>query len=233
MSEAFQKGITDIVGLEASRDKVRGWIEQGFSERAIAVYGTTTRVLKRILDTGRIPSSPIYFDYQKKLVEGGKYLYYALPFIERVDKIKPMLAKDIFNSFPPGWFPEGSTSSMLYEVFPLKNMLVVAKGYAFSQSIREDFEIFDLYQVAEIAPDGFKTSLEDIKDKDSEETDVLGRQGVLLFFNERVFEEGNVLPGKEGEEEIMIIADKPLSSSVISGVEVLSDADKNALSNYL
>lgn len=50
-------------------------------------------------------------------------------------------------------------------------------------------------------------------------------RGVLLYFSQELFSGNRVLAGKETEGEIMIVSPKPLSASVISGVEFLSDYD--------
>lgn len=57
----------------------------------------------------------------------------------------------------------------------------------------------------------------------------LKRRGIILYFNGGILEGNRVLAGHEAEEEIMIVSQKPLSSSVISGIEVLSDSDNAVL----
>lgn len=58
------------------------------------------------------------------------------------------------------------------------------------------------------------------------------RRGVRIYYNSKILDH-RVIVGHESEEEVMILSQRPLTLDVISGVEILSKADKNDLQqNY-
>lgn len=58
------------------------------------------------------------------------------------------------------------------------------------------------------------------------------RRGIKIYYNHNILDH-QIIVGHESEEEVMILAQKPLTIGVISGVEILSKADENDLFNQL
>lgn len=56
----------------------------------------------------------------------------------------------------------------------------------------------------------------------------LKRKGVLIFFDQKIFDRV-VIPGQEAEHEALILSDSPLPLDVISGIQPLSETDRNIL----
>ena len=56
----------------------------------------------------------------------------------------------------------------------------------------------------------------------------LNRRGVLLFYNEKVFDH-KILTNNEDEKDIMILSTAPLTSEVVSGIKPLSKRDEEVL----
>lgn len=54
------------------------------------------------------------------------------------------------------------------------------------------------------------------------------RRGVRIYYNSKILDH-RIIVGHEGEDEIMILSQKPLTLDVISGIEILSKADENDL----
>lgn len=246
-------------GMQAiSREILNGWIEQGFNNNAVAVYGGTTQVLENIINSGKIPQSPISLEYQKKLVEGGRYLYYALPFVGRIAKVDSRLVQSILDLDSKDHTAENPPIR-----FTTERMIHTAKGYALRQSIISPFleipgvshsELLTLAQ--KITPKLFniivnespyfydeyeddENTIANIKSRFSSSklrtilSSCLKKRGVLIYFNSEIFGGNKVLPGHEDDKEIMIIADKPLPASTISGIEILSEDDMQTIQKYL
>lgn len=253
----------ELIGKEEARERLRRWIERGFDRHAVAVYGTSTQVLEQILKEGQLPPSSIEVNYQKKLVEGGGYLYYALPFVDRVAKINQNLAREVIQRLPGNLLNDLNTD----------NIKLVAKFYAINNAIVDNF--FELtgiktdpqnilFLANEIVPEGFKTftkkididlrdiaEMEDINHEKDESViaDIkskltpsqlspilsacLEKRGVFIYLNEEFLKKNKAFTCFEAEDEIVVVADKPILLSAISGIEVLSNADIKALNRYL
>lgn len=79
-----------------SKQLYSSWVENGFNQEAVAVYGGSGRVLKNILQTGTIPPHQnIFLDYQIEMTRDGSNLYYTLPLYERIKAVSPLTAEEI------------------------------------------------------------------------------------------------------------------------------------------
>lgn len=245
------------------KDKLNGWIEKGYNKQAVAAYGLSTEMFRPILDTGLFTPHTVTLDYQRKLVEGGKYLYYAVPIFERVKETNPQFANELV-----------AKSGLLKPAYEAAKTILTAKAYALSQAITDCFyektginvrgedDVYGLaLKIASRELNSFLNQTSDygfsgtdldsirmtadkeligrIKNQFSKEflTEVLHecfqRRGVIIYFNKDLFTGNRVLPGYEDEAEILIVTDKKLSVSVIEGIEVLSDADMRAINGSL
>lgn len=59
-------------------------------------------------------------------------------------------------------------------------------------------------------------------------SECIKRRGVLIYFGEEIFSH-RLEAGKEDEVEVLLVTDRPLTAAVISGIEVLSRADRKVL----
>lgn len=73
------------------------WLETGLDQQAVAVRGVSVETLKTTLEMGIMPSSYAQLDYQQQLAEGGRYLYYLLPFYDKLQRGDSELLSQIGN----------------------------------------------------------------------------------------------------------------------------------------
>lgn len=57
----------------------------------------------------------------------------------------------------------------------------------------------------------------------------LKRRGIVLYYSQNMFDDNQVFAGHEAEDEIMVVSSRLLPASVISGIEILSEADRQAI----
>jgi hypothetical protein len=244
---------------EHQQSRLNRWVESGMSPSAVAEYGGSVNVLRRILSTGTVPSytTDNPSRYQQRLLQEG-HLYYFTPILERVQPVRPELVQNLVERSPDAaWF--------LSPDMARKN----AAGYALEQAVKDCFQTktgrrvdpLNIYRVAlDIMPEDLDTFLEetepyqipmDIEDiRDDADAEIVEslrssfspsvlktaigesfrRRGVIIHSNQGIFAGNNkVYPGEEGEHEFMVVSKQPLSDTVIAGVDILSEADKEAL----
>ena len=248
------------------KERLHWLVEQGFNENAIAVFGTTTTVLKRILETGQILPNPAFgLEYQRQLTKSGKFLYYALPLLGRIEPVIPHLVQKIRARFPSDWskeeigqdfqpdyvkkvathyaamtavedkfheetninLPFDAVIGLASEVLPVKQFRDVKKDLDPIFDVDEDYSLE--VHGEEIAH--AKSSLERSRLVEVLET-AFKKRGVLIYFNNEILN-SKIYPGHEAEGEIMVVSDKPLPLNVISGVEILSEAERLDLEKHL
>ena len=273
----------NLLESENKIEQLGSWVETGFNSKAIAVYGTTSEIMKKIVNSGEIPSLPLTdsIDYQREIINSGSNLYYAFPIIENLQHLDypqaeriivhlgkqrgvVQLVREQINSALPEYSDLPSQLHVPSDLL-LKEVQENAKFYALSKSIYDVFvqstgleaspedilavtlskwpEKFEEFQKScPLVPFSSKASIleesnpvvvKKILDYLAKNPHILPAwldfQGVLIYFNLDLFKLGKVKLGVEDETEIMILSDQLLSSNVISGIEVLSDADKQIL----
>ena len=250
------------VNKEAGQNRLNKWAEQGFNEQAVALYGTETGVLQTILSTGQIPAMPsdlAPISYQQGLMRDNRYLFYLMPFVDRIAKVNPKIARLVVRRFPGGSLKD------LHRELQTESIREVGKSYALRHSIESAFyersgitaDVFNVLFVAqELLPDKLarfnndnpffagEYELEINKDKKVQENirkrfndqqlaeildPVLDRRGVLIYFNKGILTKHKIVPCPEVRDEIILVGNQPLTQEVISGVEVLSDSDNRVL----
>lgn len=82
----------------------------------------------------------------------------------------------------------------------------------------------------DVEPERIRTILEKIDREEAIKAvrESLQRRGVLLYFGPQIYNY-QVIPGKEVENEGIVLAPQPLSLAVISGIETLTNEDRRAL----
>lgn len=173
-------------------EQLRRWVERGFDGDAVAVYGTSVDVVRRIADTGVIFPYPTrdLLPYQKELSRNGRdNLYFAMPFMERVLKIHPQLVTEIAGRF--------DSKEEANEDLKTEEIRRYAKFYAINQAVRDYFlravqikaDMIDILgAVLRIAPEQFENfikssqvhfidhDIEDESDK-AKVSEIVGRIG--------------------------------------------------------
>lgn len=166
------------IGKEPEQTRLNRWIEQGFDDQAVALYGAQAGVLQRILSTGQVSaSSPelATLSYQKVLMREHKYLYYLIPFVDRIAAVDPKIARQVIRRFP------GSSLQDLHYNLQPQNIRKLGKIYALHQSIRASFYemtgvtagVHDILVLARrILPNKFSQFTQDVVDYASTLTDI-------------------------------------------------------------
>lgn len=194
--------------------------------------------------------------YQKELLKDGGYMYFAYPFIERIKSYDLTLASNLeevfesdehmidsskFYAYRNAWtrsfFEQTGVkysnwqdlAAMAAVLFPriLRNQLD-DPIYPIDEGDFSDIDLTDtIGRKGSVRFEASDMSLSQLK---RILADCLARRGVLLYYNEEIFQH-QVEQGNEDPQEIYMISRKPLNASVISGVQILSNADKRALRN--
>lgn len=233
---------------------LRRWLENGFNRNTVAVFGTSIENLERILTTKQIPSFEIKLSYQKRLVEGGRFLYYSFPLItsnsserfyngdRRASLERYAKAQAIRHCF----FKQTGIDLEQYDVLALAFEFLTRDrardeaGEIFTRKFfieylrlvgdETDDEICEEIDCG--VSDKYKlTAVKSQIDSDSLKrilSACLKRKGVIIYLNSNIFKH-QIEAGQEDEEELLIVSDKPLSIDDISGIEILSYEDESAL----
>lgn len=228
--------------------RLRKWLEAGFDERAIAAYGTSKEGLRRILKGRKLtPTRPTYQEflhYQKRLMQGGNYLQYAIPIPHRIRPINPGLAH-FMESQPPGSEElEIQRARRLAMMYVRQNAVYdrfsALSGGNFQQFINAQhivgvFEVFEgldaevsrligndysLFIIRELRKKGLSDQqIKATAKKSSQE------YGIILYFGKE-FLRHRVVNGPESPHDIIAISPDPISDYVISGVEIVDPAGR-------
>lgn len=173
MDELTERSPIGTVNKEAGQNRLNKWAEQGFNEQAVALYGTHTGVLQRILSTGQIPAMPpdlATISYQQGLMRDNQCLYYLMPLVDRIAKVNPKIAKLVVRRFPDGSLKD------LHRELQTENIREAGKFYALRKSIESAFyersgitaDVFNVLFVAQkLLPDKFDRFVKDIADSAS------------------------------------------------------------------
>lgn len=241
------------------KEQLNHWLNRGFDQRAVAVYGTTVETLKEILDTGQIPwnqpnTQVPMLPYQRRLLKNGGYMYFAFPFLDRIRPHNPALAckiEDVFGSnehqinISKGYACERSWLRSFYgktgRRYDNWDELAVMSAVLFPSILRKQIKDSDFpaqrleassfdpkYAVRRKTFAGLESKNMSLPDLRQILDDCLARRGALLYYNEKIFQH-TVEQGYEDEDEIFIISKEPLTAEVVSGIQILSNADRKAL----
>ncbi len=120
------------------------WVEKGFNLEAVAVYGGSEELLRRMLVSNLIPSfSGEKTIYQRWLTAKGKHLYYLLPFFERIPPGQEKLRQNILASYQADFSrvkPQGvNWEEEVLKTMSLGKQLLKARYYALRKAIRDSF----------------------------------------------------------------------------------------------
>lgn len=242
---------------------VKHWIAEGYSNKAVAAYGTSVSFFERALKSGEIPFNVAYFnhnllDYQRKLLERGGYLYYAYPFLENLEPYKPSFVRKMRR------IPN--------EDFSYEAMRRQLRNYAGRHAIPHHFESLTGIRLDEpdevvslaylLFPDLVSKYRDDSTLKDafyyftanadwkkppplsfnrpnmtlSELRNILAQSIArrgLIIYYNEKVLANELKEGFELEAEIMIHTKKPLTLEVIAGIEPLAEPDKQAVSDLI
>lgn len=216
-----------------SKEAILGrWIESGFNRDAVAAFGTSIENLERILKTGQIPSFETRLPYQEKLVKGGKSLYYTFPTFNKTRRMS-LEHYAQYQAIRHCFFKQTGIDLERYDILALAFEFLTREfliEYLRLNGNVTDDEIHGELDWVELDKDKL-TAVKSQIDSDSLKrilSSCLKRKGVITYLNSNIFRY-QIEAGKEDEEELLIVSDRPLSISNISGIEVLSSADKSAL----
>lgn len=146
---------------EHSEVQLNRWLEKRRIFDAVAVYGTHLGVLDILLSTGKVtpfPAERAKLPYQQEILSEHKYLYYALPFLNKIRKVKPELEKSLLERY------FGDPAHIKQTFFSRNYMLGTAQVYAMDQAIKATFTSklgvsiseIDIFQLAiELIPEEF------------------------------------------------------------------------------
>lgn len=219
-----------IVGPSVTAEVLNRWIERDFPDDAIAAYGTSVERFQQILKTGKLPRSTV----------PGAYNYYATPFIQGIESVRPEVSAAInahLNKMSPDAYnamtsderviEESETyaedSAILDYIYQSSGVLMSGEASeAFAEgklpieirnlSIRQ--EVIDLE--AKIGEDSY----------DELQKKVNNRHGLIIFYNQNFILNHEVIPNPEGDREIAVNSDEPVTIDAIAGVRFLSEAER-------
>ncbi len=236
--------------LVVSKEQLAAWIEHGYDENAVAVEGTSVENLRNIVQTGEFtpyldrmthkdPDTYLYRD----LVAQGKMLYFAYPIFQGDNRYRfntdiQEAFKDRLPDTPEGYAEETAfsmafhrTSGVYMNPWELASLdfYLARKGGTWEETIKAVEQSNDIDDM-----DKFQKTIADLEQRFGREKvvemllDADKYKGALLYFNREIFNH-QVELCPEGHDHIMIISDKPLPASAISGIRFLSDTDAKAL----
>lgn len=238
---------------------IRQWAERGYTNEAVALYGTSAEVIRDIAQTGIVPSFPreSMLPYMRLLVGRNRHLYFFYPVIEQARIVNPQLMERYYPCFA-GW-----TREQVDEELSIEEVKSTARNYAAWKTLNNAVKRYTgisvdscsiLHVSYDLLPQETKRRIggelwgdkEDSRENsDPEEVaqlmsfpnrellvqalhEGLNRQGVLVYFKSALFF-NRALPGYEDEHELLVVSPQSLKADVISGIEVLSEADREIL----
>lgn len=266
--------------FKVSIELLQHWIERGFDESAVAVFGVSVEVFNSTLLNGKI-INPLYDSgyragYEK--VKEDNFTYFAYPLLGRFTKNR-VLGGSLYRKIKDAETYKGFLRDELAKAsgdkanlfidrgklkrkYGIERSIKRAKDYAGSSAIQDAFfaqtgirllpqmlvnmarylrvgETDDLWAARggyeDPNLDTFPEEVDDMKRRAGEDVLIkaltvgVRRRGVLIFLNKEIFESSVHISEASGTHEIIITKNEPLPVSVISGVEILSDADRQAL----
>jgi hypothetical protein len=255
MTETGQDSSQKPIAQEVSR-----LIEVAKYDGAVAIFGISIEATRRILTTGEVaPAIPdLSIAYQKEIAEEGRYLYFGLPVMARLQVVAPDLVAEIKAGI--------RKAKSFRELFDVQVMEDLAAFYAHMNAVIEyyftvtgekiTYEDY-LERLPEVVPDQFdeldrdgeisirtKGVLDGINPSEREElvgsikdpsdralVEASSRKGVILYLNEKILHGTEVIPGVEAIDEIVITSDQKLRSDIVSGIVTLDDSEREELLN--
>ncbi|MBI2196816.1 hypothetical protein HYU45_04385 [Candidatus Daviesbacteria bacterium] len=240
---------------------LRHWVSDGFSNQAIAGYGTSVEFLERAVTSGQIPWGASYTDqnllaYQKDILTSGGYLYFAYPFAENLEHYKPSLVRRLREisdlshdsmrrrlKTHAGWQAIEHHFESLIGTKLLDETQIVALTYLlFPTSVtqyKDDAFLDFTFHWFQDAADwqhpplfGFENSSMSILELKGILTQSIARRGTIIYYNEKLLR-NQIREGFESEDEILIHSRKPLTLEVISGIETLAETDREAVESLI
>lgn len=234
---------------KVSQEQLKKWVETGFDENAVAVCGTSIEVLNQALQIGAIPRWKDAIEKpppRLSLIGDYRYAYYANPIIGNLSRINPNLADELKRPAPVYGPVESSKNyaqmNALCDGFydatgifiEVHNLATIANLVLPKQYSRAVHKVIDA--VTEVEED--VDAAEKILEKTTGGMDrskvikalefCIERRGVLLFFNRKLLNHV-VEPDPENYEGLIILTKNLLSVDSISGIQILSGADTEAL----
>lgn len=238
---------------------IRQWAERGYTNEAVALYGTSAEVIRDTAQTGIVPSFPReeMLPYMRPLMKGNRHLYFFYPVIEQVKVVNPQLMERYYPYFA-GW-----TREQVDEEMNIEGVTSKARNYAAWRTLTDAVKRYTgisadscsiLHVSHDLLPQETKRRMggklwgdeEDSRENSDPEEVVqlmsfpnrellvqalhegLNRRGVLAYFNSTLFS-NRAFPGYEDEHELLVVSPQSLKADVISGIEVLSEADREIL----
>lgn len=123
-----------------SDQQLRQWVETGFSNNAVASFGTSVERLQDVLKSNIIPSirTPLRLPYQQRLLgrHKGADFYYVTPIFDRILKVRPALAKAIGTHLNPDYIYDPEFARRQLSV---KDARRKSESYAHSNSVQDFF----------------------------------------------------------------------------------------------
>lgn len=238
---------------------IKQWAERGYTNEAVALYGTSAELVRDIAQTGIVPSFPReeMLPYMRPLMGRNRHLYFFYPIIEQVKVVNPQLMERYYPCFA-GW-----TREQVDEEMNIEGVTSSARNYAAWRTLTDAVKRYTgisansnsiLHVSHDLLPQETERRIgeelwgdetESRENSDPEEVaqlmsfsnrellvqalnEALNRRGVLVYFNSALFS-NRALPGYEAEDELVVVSPQLLKADVISGIEVLSEADREIL----
>ena len=195
--------------------------------------------------------------YQRRLVGKSGHLYFFFPVIEHVKQINSAFMEQYYPLFE-GWsrgevneemeFPRLKSSAESYAAWTsLEHVVKHSTGISayFRSILAVSYDLLPQETAEKIGAEIWGDEEDSRENSDPQEVaellsfpnrkqlvqtlrEGLERRGVLIYCNSGIFP-NRVLPGFEDEHELLIVSAQPLKTDVISGIEVLSEADRKVL----
>lgn len=236
-----------------------GYSSQALAGTGVSIETVNQLIADGLLRPQSSKTDKCLLPYQKKLFKKGSYLYYAKPFIYNIDNINPDFGRDIRSNFGSDsdslWgysldydkcinslkyyafmasiecclFKETDIKMHFYEIIMLTNLLFpdLMQRYKKDEFIQHSLDDVGFHDF-KASGCRFSNSTFSMQELRAILAGAISRRGAIVYYNSNIFRH-QVITGKESETEIMILTQTPLTFESISGIELLSSADANAL----
>lgn len=238
---------------------IKRWVERGCTNEAVALYGTSMEIARDIAQKGIVPSvsRENMLPYMRQLIGRNGHLYFFYPVIEQIKVVNPQLMEKYYPSFE-GWTKEEVDEEMNIDRLKekakgyaawqtLEHVVKRHTGIAafYTSILHVSYDLLPQETEKGIGENLWEDKAENERDSRPEEVtqlmlfpdrellvhalhEGLDRRGVLVYFNSGLFP-NRAIPGNEDEVELCVVSSQPLKADIISGIEVLSEADRKAL----